>query len=1044
MRLSSTTRRAWHAAVSFCLFTALAGAQQSTSTTLVVIIQTSPPILSDPVTLRAAVTPPSATGRVTFYDGATVVGFSTLNNGVATLATRLLPSGKRALEARYLGDGTFGGSLSNVVQTAITAKAAAGFYRSLGSPISTVDVAGFPAVADFNGDGKPDIAVPSGNGGGVQVYLNDGSGGLTPVPGDLPGKGISAHAVAAADFNGDGFADLALPDSANHSLTILLGDGTGKFMAAGQAYPTQSYPWGMAVADFNGDGNPDLAVVNAFSNSITVLIGDGNGGFSSTANFPVGNSPSGVAVADFNGDGNPDLAVANSLGDSITVLLGDGSGGFTPAGRPIATGSLPTFLAMEDFNGDGNPDIAVANSGESTVTVLLGDGSGGFSPAPGNPFAVGLSPFSLASGDFNGDGYPDLAVANSFTQGATILLGKRNPAGQFLGFDPSLQSPVSLGGFPLYIVSADFDGDGRPDFLTANTSNDNLSLMLSTLGLRIEQAAATLLLNQPATYSLTVTNSSGLLASGKVMVSDTLPSGLTPDTVTGVGWDCALAGQTITCTRSDSLADGNAYPPITLKVQVMPSACPSAPNLARVSSNGVISESNLQSTPVLNCLTISQQHAPKFVVNGQGVYTFTVQRASGALIPLGSKVIVTDTLPPGLAPVAWNGAPWDCTISRQTLTCAWSADPPAMLEYPPISLTVNVSPLACPKAVNVAQLQLGDSFQAFTSPDSVDAAGCLLLPATVEFQNAPTHGPGDTTGNAARLVIASTDNSRLSLTASTGSGPFFIFGTPSCNLNPGEACVLILGFFPSCLGDQAQSVMVQTDSGAIYSVLMHGTGVPQSLRFSGASASLSPGTDYPVRFAVSPSPNCGESPALSLNFSPRAPDGSNYDVAFDPNTSTLHAGTVAGTITLQAQLNGTNLVAIDGSGSAKFDVPELPGVIQSASIDERTASSFGIDITGFSTPRQNGDTQVCLNFLPALGANVQSPGEMCVLKQDIAIWYDRQASYKTGSQFSAGANVSFSGDLSAIGTIKVVLRNRAGDSAPYCLDVKSGNKVDCP
>jgi FG-GAP-like repeat/FG-GAP repeat len=195
--------------------------------------------------------------------------------------------------------------------------------------------------------------------------------------------------VVVADFNGDGKADLAIANNGSNNVTVLLGDGNGGFTAAtGSPFPAGNGPASLAVADFNGDGKADLAVVNSTSNGL-VLLGNGSGGFTAAGSpFAAGTSPQSVAVGDFNGDGKADLVVANFFGFSVTVLLGNG--GFTSAsGSPFSAGSFPASVVMGDFNGDGKADLAVADFFGFSVTVLLGNGNGGGTAASGSPFAAG-------------------------------------------------------------------------------------------------------------------------------------------------------------------------------------------------------------------------------------------------------------------------------------------------------------------------------------------------------------------------------------------------------------------------------------------------------------------------------------------------------------------------------------------------------------------------------------------------------------------------------------------------------------------------------
>src|SRR5580704_13381807 len=197
--------------------------------------------------------------------------------------------------------------------------------------------------------------------------------------------------------------------------------------------PFVSNPSAIVVGDFNGDGIEDFAATGLTSNTVKVLLGNGSGGFTGSNNglpFGVGSSPESVTVGDFNGDGIEDLAIGNFAGSSVTVLRGDGAGNFTPfTGSPFTVGSHPYSVVVGDFNGDGIQDLATANLTGNSVSVLLGTGTGGFNPAPGSPFTVGSSPASVVVGDFNGDGFADLAAANSGGNTVTVLLG--NGKGSF-------------------------------------------------------------------------------------------------------------------------------------------------------------------------------------------------------------------------------------------------------------------------------------------------------------------------------------------------------------------------------------------------------------------------------------------------------------------------------------------------------------------------------------------------------------------------------------------------------------------------------------
>ena len=440
----------------------------------------NPSTFGQSVTLTASVNPSNATGLVTFYDGTTVLGETPLLGGSAALSTIGLQTGLRYLRAFYGGNVTYASNTSGVVPLTVNAKPSNTLTAAAGSPIA---VGSFPQSiisGDFNGDGKPDLAITNYGSDTVTVLLGNGSGGFTPAPGSPMTVGTGPAQLAAGDFNGDGKTDLAV--AGNNTVTVLLGNGSGGFTIAntvilnpiiigpprhaGPPLPRTFYAGplsgSMAVADINGDGNADLIIAGF------LLLGDGIGGFK-VSGLP--NAP--LAVGDFNGDGIPDLAVA-LYGDalpnnnSVVAYMGDGRGGFaSDTAVPFKVGTQPVFITTGDFNGDGKLDLAVANVGDDNISVLLGDGSGGFTAAPGSPFAAGFFPIAIAVGDLNGDGKLDLAVANIGSNAVTVLLG--NGSG---GFTAAPRSPFAVGTNPIALTIADFNGDGRADLAVANKSND--------------------------------------------------------------------------------------------------------------------------------------------------------------------------------------------------------------------------------------------------------------------------------------------------------------------------------------------------------------------------------------------------------------------------------------------------------------------------------------------------------------------------------------------------------------------------------------------
>jgi uncharacterized protein (TIGR03437 family) len=371
--------------------------------------------------------------------------------------------------------------------------ASAQFVPATGSPFSAQG--GSPAavaVADFNGDGFPDIAIADSATNTVTILLGNGTGGFTAdappssptVPLSFP-VGITPVAIVAADFNKDSKVDLAVADSGSNSVTVLLGDGTGNFPASlSSSYTAGTDPVAIAVIGLN-TAKPGLAIANATSNNVTVLQGDGKGGFTAAqySPFPVRSHPVAIAAADFNLDGIPDLAVADQLDGSLTILLGNSAGGYAPSSAspiPInpagqnTSKALPNALAVADFNGDLVPDLVVANPGANTVLVFLGDGKGGFTPAANNPFSLaGTGPSSVAAADFNADGKQDFAVVNN-AGNVVVMLG--NGTG---GFVPAPGSPYAVGPSPRSIATGVFGPNAKVSLAVANSGNNTVSVLMN-------------------------------------------------------------------------------------------------------------------------------------------------------------------------------------------------------------------------------------------------------------------------------------------------------------------------------------------------------------------------------------------------------------------------------------------------------------------------------------------------------------------------------------------------------------------------------------
>jgi len=368
-------------------------------------------------------------------------------------------------------------------------------------------------VADVNGDGKLDIIVSNAGGttatdlGAVYLLLNNGDGtfksATTLTAGPYP------QSIAAADFNGDGKVDLAVTNVGNAEVSILLGNGDGTFQAP-VAYPVDQVPVSMVVADFNGDGKPDIVTASSVNGTVSALLGNGDGTMrQAVTSTALGQfSLAFLAYADLNGDGKLDLALASYNRNTVTFLLGQGDGSFQFE-REFAVGTAPASIALlpaadgyalvaaddltqqvrlfigvkgglsgrvvhrlgnqiagvalADLNGDGIPDVIGADrrgAGGGGVVVALG-GATLDQPETYAASLPGDSPAGVAVGDLNGDGKLDVVAASSgSTPGQpgtlSVLPGKGDGTlGAFQSYAAGLR--------PVSVELADFNGDGKLD-----------------------------------------------------------------------------------------------------------------------------------------------------------------------------------------------------------------------------------------------------------------------------------------------------------------------------------------------------------------------------------------------------------------------------------------------------------------------------------------------------------------------------------------------------------------------------------------------------
>jgi hypothetical protein len=678
------------------------------------------------------------------------------------------------------------------------------------------------SVADVNADGKPDLIVANESqcntctSGGLGVLLGNGDGTFQTAVAYGSGGGFwgnDSDLIAIADVNGDGKPDLVVanfcPDSdlgcygddTDGTVSVLLGNGDGTFQTAVPYDSGAPGALSVAIGDVTGDGIPDVVVGNLCSagsfcestGSWSVLPGNGNGTFQSPLNYESGYYVGSAVLADLNGDGTLDEVLAFLCGTLGECSSGSG-GGVSVYGGDKKGGVFPSSVAVADVNGDGKPDVIVANecgtykngkcSADGAVGVLLNNGNGTFQTAV--PYSSGGpgSPGSVAVGDLNGDGIPDIAVVNG--SGVGILLGNG---------DGTFQAAVNYGSSGYASVAvADVNGDGKPDLLVAN-ANNMVGVLLNT---SIGPTTTTLTSSQnPSNYGQAVTFSVEVVSRG----FKSTPTGTVNfyDGTTNLG--------------SSNLSSAVA----TLTTSTLVVGTHSITATYNGDSNFGASTSPVLSQVVQGAIAVVSPSSLNFgnqtVGNGQGYQTVTLTNTGNAALTISSIAISLS-----------NGG------YAKTTTCGSSLAAGANCIY---SLTWNPG-----KAGNMTgSITFTDN--APGSPQIVSLSGVGVVPTVTLSPTSLTFATQVvfTTSAAQTVTLSNTGAGLLTISGIAVTGAFTQTNTCGTQVAAGASCTFTVKFTPTTSGSLTGSVSITDNaSGSPQKITLTGTGTdiqftPTSLNF---------------------------------------------------------------------------------------------------------------------------------------------------------------------------------------------------------------------
>jgi FG-GAP-like repeat/Abnormal spindle-like microcephaly-assoc'd, ASPM-SPD-2-Hydin len=785
------------------------------------------------------------------------------------------------------------------------------------------------AIGDFNGDGKPDVAVVDRGINAVSILLGNGDGTFAAAASYA--VGFDSIALAVGDFNGDGKLDLVTANRAAYTISILLGNGDGTF-GSPVDYTAGTEPMAVAVGDFNGDGSLDVAAVNNADNTVSIFLGVGNGTLQTPVIYSLGAGPIAIVTGDFNGDGNLDLAAANSGSDTVCVLLGNGDGTFQNAAF-YATGSDPSGLIATDLNGDGKLDLVAANDGSNSISVLLNAGNGAF--ASNVAYPVGVEPFALSAGDFYGNGKIGVAVANSGDNTVSIVPGNGDGT-----FNASAALTFGIGDVSLGIGAADFGLDGRADLVVSNSEDNTVSVLLQIPGVTLSGASL-------AFGSQTVATSS---APQMLVMSNSGSATLGISGIAIGGSNGSQYTQTNNC--PNNLAAGGSC---TINVTFDPTASGTA------SASLTITDGASGSPQTVSLL--GEGVAPSVLLSPPGL-TFATQTVGTTSPPqlvtltnAGSQTLALTSITPS-------------TGYAQTNNCGLSLAPGAAC-----SLNVTFTPTVTGAQTGV--ITIVDNAAAGSQVVSLTGTGSgtpavSLSPTSLTFSNQTV----DTSSATQSITLTNTGAGPLTIISVASTGDYSQTNTCGGSVASKATCKISVAFTPTTTGAR-HGTLVVTDNATTspQSVTVTGTGIaanvafsPTGLSFANQAVNTSSATKTIVLTNNTGAKLTISQIAASSNYSQTNTCGTgiaagatcNILVAFKP-TST---GIIRGTITItDSATTSPQSVPLTGTGIAAA-IGFLPATLTFADQTVGTTSSASI-----VTLSNTGTAALTIHSITITGAN---------------------------------------------------------------------------